>query len=211
MRRYDILPLSGKGGPVLYRLVFTIKACADFEELAGIPLFDIPMTELGDETLTTLLWVSLLDQQPNATKALAKKLIKHHKQHAVLKLINAIKRAQGEQVEAGESKPLEPRQFWKQIAEMTAAVNLKPWEAERYTFAEITILAKAVKAENEATMERLAWQTALLLNPHVKQPVTVDDLLGREKKQLDPDEVKRKRQELFDQFADVRKKRGHVS
>lgn len=201
MRRYDILPLTGKDGPELYRLVFTIKACADFEELSGSSIFDVLTDELQPTTVETLLWLALQDQHPAATRGVALKLIKKHRQHAVFKLLNCLARSQGTQKE-NNGEPLGAETFWDKVAEMTLALGLKPYEAERFTFGELSLLVDARQKENEATMERLAWQTALLLTPHLKEPITADDLLGRNK--AEP----LTKEELEAQFAEARKRKG---
>lgn len=201
MRRYDILPLEGKDEPKLYRLVFTIKACADFEELSGSSIFDVLTEDLKPVTVETLLWLALQDQHPGIGRKVAGVLIKKHRQHAVMKLLNCLARSQGVQKESPDAAP-DAETFWDKVTEMTLALGLKPYEAERFTFGELSLLVEARQKENEATMERLAWQTALLLTPHLKEPITADDLLGRNK--AEP----LTKEELEAQFAEARKRKG---
>jgi hypothetical protein len=68
------------------------------------------------------------------------------------------------------------------LEEVAAEVGLCPWDFWRFTAAEFEVRVRAYDRRNEAEWRRVAWQTAYLLNIHLREEdrVTVDDLLGRQ-------------------------------
>ena len=60
---------------------------------------------------------------------------------------------------------------------------MKPWEFWRLTPGEYLDMCEGYNLRIEREMQRLAWQTAHLMNVHLRkrQRVTVDQLLGKKK------------------------------
>ena len=179
MRRYDILSDQAKDGAALYRLVFTIKAFADFEELAGVPLYSVANDAIKPSDLVAMMFLALQDQHPNITHKEAKSLLLQHGEHGRLKLFNCIARAVG--VAPDNNATEMPADFWGSVADMAASLGLAPWEAERFTFDELRRRTEALQQASKNHMEMVAWHACLMINlqlPKDKQ-LTVDDLLGR--------------------------------
>jgi len=205
MRRYDILSSKAKSGAELYRLVFTIKAFADFEELAGVPLYAVEMDKIKPSDIEAMMLLALQDQQPAATHKQARQLLAIHGQHGHLKLFNSIKRAVGVAPD-GDSASEVPADFWSDVSNMVALLGIAPWEAERFTFNELRQRAVALDKINRQQLELVAWHATLMINiqlPRDKQ-ITVNDLLGtnKPKKEETPREaLERVRREIAESEA----------
>ncbi len=64
---------------------------------------------------------------------------------------------------------------------------LTPQQLWRLTPAELSALMAGYNWRQEREWERTAWVVAYLLTPHVTRPLTVDQLLGRERVRTEAD------------------------
>jgi len=61
-------------------------------------------------------------------------------------------------------------------------LGVKPWEFGQLTLGELWLMVRAKQKRDESERERIAWLISWVTAPHVKKPISVDQILGRKSK-----------------------------
>lgn len=166
----------------VYRIIYTLSSIASVETYFGVDINQIEQISSTKDNLARLLWCGLLDQHKEITIQEARKIVgKNYK--AVYKLIvEAItkslpKKEEVKEVKASTKQTDEKVDHWSYWSKSAALLELKPWEAEKLTPAEVNDLVKAFNDKQQNKLELLAWHVCHIINVWSKKKVKVSDLL----------------------------------